>query len=53
MSDPDRTQDDEDLRKKQEDLAVEELEETEVIEEEQDGTGAIPLGPGPSDDDKS
>ena len=30
-------------------LAVEELDETTAIEEEQDGTGPIELGPGPSD----
>ena len=48
MSDPDRKQDD-DLTQKQKELAVEELDETTAIEEEQDGTGPIELGPGPSD----
>lgn len=47
-------QKDEDLKAKQEKLAVEELEETDAIEGEQDGTGPIELGPGPVDpDDKS
>lgn len=50
MSDPDRTPDD-DLSHRQEELALEESEETTAIEHEQDGTGAIPLGPGPDDED--